>query len=95
MPLFNWDPQPDESVLKSRFWIYCAFSVSITVGLFILYFIWGGVKNKWVKNKWVKNKWVKNKWAKNKWAKNERKGENGHRITQDEEWGNIRKAKQS
>ena len=46
MPLFNWDPQPGESVLKSRFWIYCAFAVSITAALFLLYFIWQIVKRK-------------------------------------------------
>jgi hypothetical protein len=46
MPLFNWNPQPGERVLNSRFWIYCAFAVSITAALFLLYFIWQIVKRK-------------------------------------------------
>jgi mRNA deadenylase 3'-5' endonuclease subunit Ccr4 len=46
MPLFNWNPQPGEHVLNSRFWIYCAFAVSITAVLFLLYFIWQIVKRK-------------------------------------------------
>jgi hypothetical protein len=46
MPLFNWNPQPGERVLNSRFWIYCAFAVSITAVLFLLYFIWQMVKGK-------------------------------------------------
>jgi hypothetical protein len=44
MPLFNWNPQPGERVLNSRFWIYCAFAVSTTAVLFLLYFIWQIVK---------------------------------------------------
>jgi hypothetical protein len=37
MPLFNWDPQPGEHVLNSRFWIYATFACSLTAGLFLLY----------------------------------------------------------
>jgi hypothetical protein len=40
MPLFNWDAPRGESVLKSRFWVFWAVTIPLTLAVIGVWWLW-------------------------------------------------------